>query len=107
MSFPLTILARRPILHFTDATDLRTLYDIAVDWEVRLKVIGNPDNGAYEWLIERRDQLVHSDCGYGGADIALRDGLLVYFDDPSRPVDVADLKRRAVTVAIKPRGSRS
>lgn len=107
MSFPLTILARKPILHYTDVTDLRTLYDIAVDWEVRVKVIGNPDNGSYEWLIERAGELLHSDCGYGSADIALRDGLLVYFDDLDHPVDVADLKRRAVTVEIKPRECRS
>ena len=78
MSFPATILPRPLILHHTDASCLKDLHDIEVDCGVHVKVVGNPENGAYEWLIQRDDRIVHSDCGYGMSAIALRDGLIYY-----------------------------
>lgn len=53
-----------------------------------IRVIGDPGNGCYEWLIERPEQSIRqhlefSDCGYGQSEIALRDGLIAYFGLPN------------------------
>jgi hypothetical protein len=63
---------------------LRTL---DVDHDIRILVIGDPDNGAYEWAIERSGNIErHSDAGYGIADVALRDGLIAYYGLPTAPM---------------------
>ena len=55
-----------------------------VDEDVRILVIGDGANGSYDWAIERHGGVdTHSDCGYGVADIALRDGLIAYYGLPA------------------------
>ena len=71
-------------LHYTDADDLSVLHHIPMRTGCSIRVIGNPDNGAYEWLVEREGRLEHSDCGYGDSDIALRDGLIVLHGIPDK-----------------------
>lgn len=97
-SFMKTVLPRRLAMEYTDPTCLRTVYDISVDFSVNVMVVGDPENGAYEWLIKRDTHLVHSNSGYGCADIALRDGLMVYW---SEPIDFERLKREAKTVTLR------
>lgn len=66
-------------LHYS--TPVRTVHTIDVDFpDITVEVFGDPENGAYEWLIRRAGKIEkHSDCGYGQAAIALRDGLNAYF----------------------------
>lgn len=92
-SVPYVAFPLRLPLHYADPKRLRVRYDLAVDDGVQVKVICD-DNGTSEWCIERRDSLTFSDSGYGMAEIALRDGLSVWWGDS---VDVADLNNRAVT----------
>lgn len=69
------------------------LHRVSVDMGVFVAVVGDPDNACYEWTIERGGQvLAHSNVGYGGADIALRDGLIAYHGLGSQlsPVDLPD-----------------
>lgn len=57
-----------------------------VDDDVRVIVVGDPNNGSYDWGIERRGLVEqHSDVGYGIADVALRDGLIAYYGPPKSP----------------------
>ena len=53
---------------------------ICVARDLYLDVVGDPANVSYEWVL--RDAagtiLHHSDCGYGGEIVALRDGLIAY-----------------------------
>lgn len=87
-SFPLHL-----PLEYTNGKDLRVLYDINVGSNERLKVVGQPEFGSYEWLIERADgTLLYSDCGYGCADYALRDGLIVWHGAYSNSDDVLQPK---------------
>ncbi len=69
-------------LRYTDADDLSVLHHLPMSegWSVR--VVGNPDNCAYEWVVERAGKVEHSDCGYGDPDIALRDGLIAMHGFP-------------------------
>ncbi len=83
-------------LTYTDGTCLKVLHDLDVGDGVRVKVIGDPENGAYEWCIEREGGLTFSDSGYGLPEIALRDGLTVWYGDS---VDVNKLTERAKTKA--------
>ncbi len=72
--------ARYLVLHYS--RNVRTLHVIDVDCDVTVEVFGDPDNGAYEWLIRRNGHIIeHSDCGYGQGAIALRDGLDTYYAD--------------------------
>jgi hypothetical protein len=79
MTFRDVNLNRRLILRYTDATKI--VYSVAGDgFDYCVEVIGDPDNGSYEWLIRCGDEAMkHSDCGYGMASIALRDGLIEHF----------------------------
>lgn len=54
---------------------------------ISLKV--DPVIGGYEWLIrtERGRIKQHSDCGYGIAAIALRNGLIAYFGMPQDRIE--------------------
>jgi hypothetical protein len=67
------------MMEYTDGKDLTILFDIPVDMNASVKVVGQPDWGAYEWVIESADSaLTYSNSGYGSADYALRDGLIVF-----------------------------
>lgn len=80
-------------LKYVDPTRLRVLHDFETDPGVHIKVIGDPGNGAYEWLIEQRDGSVKfSDCGYGIPECALRDGLAMWWGDP---VDISKLEQNS------------
>lgn len=72
-------------LQYTDL--VKTLYSIPGDgYEDFVEVVGDPDNASYEWLIRRGDKVLeHSNCGYGMASIALRDGLVKHFGAPEKP----------------------
>lgn len=63
-------------LRYTDAEDLTVLHSLRMGDGYSVLVVGNPENGSYEWVIARAGKLDHSDCGYGDSDIALRDGLI-------------------------------
>lgn len=70
-------------LHYTDASDLVVLHHLPMSDGYSVRVVGNPDNASYEWVIERGGKLFHSDCGYGDSDIALRDGLIAMHGLPN------------------------
>ena len=59
----------------------------AVDLEVdrTLFVIGDPDNGQYEWMIVGPGDVIcgHSDMGYGIPSVALMNGLVTYWGEDS------------------------
>ena len=62
---------------------LAILHAIDIDGVTRVLVVGDPANGAYEWAIERNGKIEkHSDVGYGISFVALRDGLIQYWDLP-------------------------
>lgn len=72
----------RPTFEYSRTPD--TLFTVQLDLGRTLKVIGDRSNGCYEWIIEpclAAD--MHSDCGYGQPDIALRDGLIAYHGVPN------------------------
>ena len=50
-----------------------------------LFVIGDPDNGSYEWMIVGPGDVIcgHSDEGYGIPSIALMNGLVAYWGEDS------------------------
>ncbi len=53
------------------------LHAVDIDADTRVIVFGDPDNGSYEWGIERKGKIEqHSDVGYGNLPAALRDGLM-------------------------------
>lgn len=80
-------------LEYTNGARLKVLYDLPMDDDAtRVKVIGEPDNGAYEWCIEGPDGITYSDCGYGIPECALRDGLAAWWGDS---VDVEKVKARS------------
>lgn len=52
-------------------------------------VVGDPENGTYEWALIAEDGRTvkrHSDKGYGIAAVALRDGLCEVLGSPERGV---------------------
>jgi hypothetical protein len=69
-------------LRYTKAA--KVLHSIPGDgYEDFVEVVGDPGTASYEWLIRRGDQVLeHSDCGYGMAAIALRDGLIKHLGPP-------------------------
>jgi hypothetical protein len=96
--FPLAVLPCPLRLEYADPTCLRVLHETQIDFNVDLKVVGNPENGTYEWLIQRENRLVHSNCGYGMSSIALRDGLNAYFADENLCMNTAESLKTARTV---------
>lgn len=53
------------------------IHAIDIDADTRVIVFGDPENGGYEWGIERKGKVEqHSDVGYGNVPAALRDGLM-------------------------------
>lgn len=74
---------RMPIFKYTG--EAKVLLRIDVDLYAEVIVVGQPENGAYEWVIVSERAIAgvgiverHSDCGYGQMSIALRDGLIAY-----------------------------
>jgi hypothetical protein len=68
---------RMPHFHYTGTAEV--LMSVDVDLHAEVLVVGDPDNGAYEWVIVNRGDVEdHSDCGYGQKSIALQDGLIAY-----------------------------
>jgi hypothetical protein len=68
---------RMPVFHYT--SDAEVLLSIDVDLDAEVLVVGQPQNGAYEWIIVNHGEVEkHSDCGYGQRSIALRDGLIAF-----------------------------
>jgi hypothetical protein len=72
---------RMPIFKYTG--EAKVLMSVNVDMQAEIFIVGQPENGAYEWVIV--NEIVggytveqHSDCGYGQRSIALRDGLIAY-----------------------------
>lgn len=67
---------------------LKVLYEVSVDMTVTLLVVGDPDNGGYEWVIVDNDDTAkpqptrYSNLGYGMSCDALRDGLIAYHGLP-------------------------
>lgn len=77
----------RPLYTYLLNDSIQELYRIPVDVHAALIVEGNPEWGQYEWRIEGgADDGKHSDCGYGDAAIALRDGLIAYHGLPETVV---------------------
>lgn len=69
--------------HFKYTGESRVLMTIDVDMDADLLIVGQPENGAYEWVIVSHGKVEkHSDCGYGQVSIALRDGLIAYHGMP-------------------------
>lgn len=67
---------KAPKLKYTEPR--AEIFCVPVDGGI-ITVIGDPDNGAYEWcLVEHGVITEHSDCGYGMATVALRDGMIAY-----------------------------
>lgn len=70
-----------PCFNYTGPANIRLLYRMPGDGVSDLiDVIGDPDNGAYEWVLrDSAGKIVkHSDCGYGSTVAAMRDGLIAY-----------------------------
>lgn len=63
--------------------DDRIMAAFAVEDGDRVMVVGDPDNGSYEWVIRTPTGIDrHSDDGYGIPGIALRDALIAYYGLP-------------------------
>ena len=69
--------------HFRYTGDSKVLMSIDVDMDAEVLIVGQPENGAYEWVIVNHGKVEqHSVCGYGQKSIALRDGLIAYHGSP-------------------------
>jgi hypothetical protein len=80
-------------MDYTDGSDLTIVHDIPVDLTAHVKVVGQPDSGAYEWVIENADStLTYSNSGYGSPECALRDGLIVFLGALCHSDDVLTAK---------------
>ena len=63
---------------------LTTYHKVEVDFVNSVQVVGNGENGAYEWAIFKSEILErHSNRGYGSAEVALRDGLIACLGLPT------------------------
>lgn len=74
----------RRLFKWTDPTVVLHVVPIGVDSQVL--VIGEPENGAYEWAVSScTDGRItqRSDDGYGSPEVALRDGLIAVLGLPS------------------------
>lgn len=81
---PVTDLSKYPRFAYSRVT--HELYRVDVDLENQVVIVGDPDNGCYEWMIRTPQGIErHSDVGYGDSAIAMRDGLIAYFGLPDGP----------------------
>lgn len=69
-------------LDYVDTARLMILHEIWLCDGHVLFVVGDPDNGSYEWVIQHGAELEHSNCGYSIPFVALRDGLIAYWGSP-------------------------
>lgn len=109
---PAAILPHLRHLKYTEPVCV--LHELNLGDGFTVRVIGDPGNGAYEWLISRpegsiKSKVEFSDCGYGCSDIALRDGLIAYFGLPNelqslhrRNAEVVEACRKVMTCAGLP-----
>jgi hypothetical protein len=69
---------------FNYTTNKAVMHSIEVGMsDSYVEVVGDPDNGSYEWIIRKPEGITeHSDCGYGITSVALRDGLIAYYGLP-------------------------
>ncbi len=90
MSWPPTFpVWSAPAFHFSPPrSQCRIIYDVRL-YDSRLLVVGDPNNGSYEWVILERvkDEVLScdrewqrvsdgsSDCGYGSSAAALYEGI--------------------------------
>jgi hypothetical protein len=76
------IFGARPIFKYSAPwTECRIIHEHDCMGD-RLLVVGDPDNGCYEWVILTTGKVEsHSDCGHGISEVALRDGLIAAFKD--------------------------
>lgn len=59
------------------------VHALEVDHVNRVLVVGDPDNGCYEWALEKNSAIqLHSDVAYGSPEVALRDGLIAFYGLP-------------------------
>lgn len=79
------IASLRHLLHFTQPE--KVLITVEVDFDTTVEVFGEPENGAYEWLLRRNGVIErYSDMGYCNQSIALLDALIAYHGpQPSIP----------------------
>lgn len=84
----------KPDMYYTDASDLWVLHSLPMSDGYSVKVVGNPDMGSYEWMVECGGKIEHSDCGYGDSDIALRDGLIVMHGYPQEVIKRKSIEER-------------
>ncbi len=91
MSFPLTFdIWDAPTFSFAPPwSQCHIIHDVSVCMDVRLLVVGDPDNASYEWVVLQRVRDVgylkdrewqrapngYTDVGYGQSAIALYEGL--------------------------------
>jgi hypothetical protein len=90
-----------PVLAYTGPREyVRLLYRKCVGMDDWVEVIGDPDNGCYEWVIRNAAGKIveHSDSGYGSTETALRDGIAAYYHEPSvgETRDMANILRKLV-----------
>jgi hypothetical protein len=66
--------------HFKYTRVTATYHRIEVDADTFVEVVGDGPNASYEWQIRKGQRIeAHSDLGYGIPEVALRDGLIAYF----------------------------
>lgn len=83
--------------------DLTIIHTHALGDDIKLHVIGDPDNGSYEWCIEYPDKLEYSDRGYGIWDIALANGICYYHGSDTVATGFDHMKTRTQLRAYQPR----
>lgn len=70
----------------------RVFHELRIGHGTVLRVVGDPDNGGYEWVIESAgSELEFSDCAYGQSAVALCDGLIAIFGTPTPSTGVGFL----------------
>jgi hypothetical protein len=90
-----------PELNYTGPREyVRLLYRKCVGMADWVEVIGDPDNGCYEWVIRNEAGKIveYSNSGYGSTETALRDGIAAYYHEPSvgETRDMANILRKLV-----------
>ncbi len=72
-----------PKPYFRYTANRQMIHSIPAGMDDHVEVVGDPENGAYEWVIRTADGVrEHSDVAYGSPGLALRDGLIAYFGLP-------------------------
>lgn len=69
------------VLQYTDPANLVVIHNVRIEEGISVQAVGDPRNGAYEWVIRTPDWIKHSDSGYGAPGSALRDGLITYYHE--------------------------